>query len=773
MLKALLLDSGSTIKLKYTSDAPHLIYLTDTRGAGYYNCGYGCQWYDYDPGCLPCVPPPLMTTISAGYFHTIGSDNNKQVWDWGYNSYSQLGDNSSVQRLTPVSIQGARKTFCKISGGYYSTLGIDKTGQIWGWGYNNNGRLGDNSTTQRATPVSIKGNKKTFSQLCAGYFSTLGIDKNGTAWGWGYNNYGQLGDNTTTQRLTPVSILGANKTFCQITSAGYNSGAIDKNGQIWCWGANFYGGLGNNSTTAKCTPVSVQGSQKTFCQITSAFYNVFGVDKNGQLWCWGFNDYGQLGINSVTAKCTPVSVQGANKTFCKISSQYYSILGLDKNGQVWGWGDNGYGQLGNSSIAIQRTPVSILGNKKTFCQITIGRNFSVGVDKSGGVWGWGYNKFGQLGNNTTAYVGTPISIKGSKKTFCQITIGSQNASGIDKYGQVWGWGYNNKGQAGNNLSNQIIFTPISIQGVKKTFCQISVSYSYSTLGLDKNGQIWGWGYNNYGQLGINSLTAKCTPVSIQGAKKTFCQISSGKGHSAGIDKNGQIWGWGYNSFGQVGCYSNLNKSTPVSILGAKKTFCQITAQQNTTISVDKNGQTWSWGYNPYGGLGDGTTLARCTPVSILGAKKTFCKIANGDNYFTVGIDKNGQVWCWGYNSYGQLGDNNPGTNKCTPISIQGAKKTFCQITAGQQHSAGIDKNGQVWGWGYNRYGQLGVNSIAAQYTPVSILGAKKTFCQILSGGGTQTIGVDNKGQVWGWGYNRYGQLGINYNTTTPIRVCNF
>ena len=125
---------------------------------------------------------------------------------------------------------------------------------------------------------------------------------------------------------------------------------------------------------------------------------------------------------------------------------------------------------------------------------------------------------------------------------------------------------------------------------------------------------------------------------------------------------------------------------------------------------------WGWGYNNVGQLGDNSTANRCTPVSILGTKKTFCQITAGDNH-TIGIDKNGQVWAWGYNLYGQLGDNSV-TNKSTPVSILGTKKTFCQITAGASHTIGIDKNGQVWGWGYNNRGQLGDNSVTNRCTPV-------------------------------------------------------
>ena len=413
MLKALLLDSGSTIKLKYTSDAPHLIYLTDTRGAGYYNCGYGCQWYDYDPGCLPCVPP-VLPEITVG----ISQSNilkTGQVWCWGTAQYGVLGNNNgNVSKCTPVSIQGSNKTFCKIISEYYTNIGIDKNGQIWGWGYNGNGQLGNNNSgTNRCTPVSIQGTKKTFCQIGVGYGHTVGVDNNSQVWGWGYNNFGQLGDNSTTNRCTPISILGVRKTFCKISSGTYHITGIDNNGQVWSWGYNANGQLGNGIAGGganRCTPVSIQGTKKTFCQIKSNGNFTIGIDKYGQVWGWGYNPKGQLGVNSTIAKCTPVSIQGTKKTFCNISAGQTYTIGIDKNGQVWGWGYNNYGQLGDNSIVSRCTPVSILGAKKTFCKIASGELHTLGVDNNGQVWSWGYNAYGQLGDKTIVSKNTPIRV---------------------------------------------------------------------------------------------------------------------------------------------------------------------------------------------------------------------------------------------------------------------------------------------------------------------------------------------------------------------------
>jgi alpha-tubulin suppressor-like RCC1 family protein len=710
------------------------------------------------------IPPPKVIEISAGTNYTMAITNRRVTWGWGNNGNGQLGDNTITSRLTPVSVLGAVKTFCQISAGQH-TVAIDKNGRAWGWGDNANGQLGDNSVTSRRTPVSVLGAVKTFCQITCGVFHTVAIDKNGRAWGWGNNGQGQLGDNSITSKITPVSVLGAVKTFCQISAGNAHTMAIDKNGRAWGWGLNSNGQLGNNSTTSQRTPVSVLGAVKTFCQISAGENHTMAIDKNGRAWGWGSNLNGQLGDNSINSQRIPVSVLGAVKTFCQISAGGFHTMAIDKDGRAWGWGLNTSGQLGDNSITSRRTPVSVLGVVKTFCKISAGNAHTMAIDKDGRAWGWGLNTSGQLGNGITDF--TPMSVAGTVKTFCYIGVATSasHTMAIDKNGRAWGWGLNNLGQLGDNSITSRL-TPVSVLGAVKTFCQISAGNNH-TVAIDKNGRAWGWGFNTNGQLGDNSVTSQRTPVSVAGAVKTFCQISAGESHTVAIDKNGRAWGWGSNFSGQLGDNSITSRRTPVSVLGAVKTFCKISAGGGHTMAIDKNGRAWGWGSNGTGQLGDNSTTSRLTPVSVLGAVKTFCQINAGQSH-TMAIDKNGRAWGWGFNFFGQLGDNST-TSRRTPVSVAGAVKTFCQISAGFSHTAAIDKNGRAWGWGSNGTGQLGDNSITQRLTPVSVAGAVKTFCQI-GAGDRFTIAIDKNGRAWGWGLNTSGQLGTNFFTRTPILI---
>jgi alpha-tubulin suppressor-like RCC1 family protein len=206
----------------------------------------------------------------------------------------------------------------------------------------------------------------------------------------------------------------------------------------------------------------------------------------------------------------------------------------------------------------------------------------------------------------------------------------------------------------------------------------------------------------------------------------------------------------------------------MSIIGATRTFCKISAGAAHALAIDRYGRAWGWGIGNTGQLGNNSTLSQTSPVSVLGAVKTFCQISTATH--TTAIDRYGRAWAWGFNTSGQLG-NNSITSQLTPVSVLGAVKTFCQISAGATHSVAIDKNGRIWAWGSNTSGELGDNSTTSQRTPVSVAGVVKTFCRI-SAGNSFTIAIDKNGKSWAWGTISNGRLGIGIgNILTPIRVC--
>ena len=333
--------------------------------------------------------------VSGGGWHTCALETGGRVYCWGNNGNGQLGDNTTVYRPTPVAVStvdgnGAMngKTITQITTSRFHTCALDTGGQVYCWGSNDNGQLGDNSTTDRWTPVAVNTtagtgamNGKIIKQIIAGDSHTCALDIAGQVYCWGNNVYGQLGDNTTTSRWTPIAVntivgTGAmnGKTIVQISAGNAHSCALDAAGQVYCWGYNYYGQLGDNTTASSWTPVAVNtiagtGAMdgKVITQITAGETHTCALDTAGQVYCWGNNAYGRLGDNTVTQRNTPVAVNTTagtgvmnGKIVIQITASEQYTCALDVAGRIYCWGADEYGQLGDGATTHSRwTPVAV------------------------------------------------------------------------------------------------------------------------------------------------------------------------------------------------------------------------------------------------------------------------------------------------------------------------------------------------------------------------------------------------------------------------------
>jgi alpha-tubulin suppressor-like RCC1 family protein len=196
--------------------------------------------------------------ICCGQRHSLAIDNHGKAWAWGHNGFGAIGNNAGVDKSTPVAVCGGH-TFCLISCGHHHSLAVDNHGKAWAWGSNGSfGNLGDNTVVNKSTPIAVCGGH-TFCQIAGGSYFSSALDNHGKEWSWGDNGIGQLGNNTTVSKSTPIAVYGTH-TFCDISNGFYHSLGLDNNGIAWAWGENSYGQLGNNTygePTFKSTPVAV------------------------------------------------------------------------------------------------------------------------------------------------------------------------------------------------------------------------------------------------------------------------------------------------------------------------------------------------------------------------------------------------------------------------------------------------------------------------------------------------------------------------------------
>ena len=375
------------------------------------------------------------------------------------------------------------------------------------------------------------------------------LGSNSKAYCWGENDYGQLGNNSTTDARTPVAVqqrqIPVGIKLTQISVSGMHTCALGSNGKAYCWGNNQYGKLGNNSETGSLTPVAVHQGQIPnniiLTQIVTSWTHTCALDSNGKAYCWGYNENGRLGNNSATNALTPVAVhQGQIPTgvvLNKLSATGSHTCALGSDAKAYCWGDNTKGQLGNNYHLDAFTPVAVhqgqISSSVSLTQVVAGFRHTCALGSDAKAYCWGNNDYGELGNGSSAtYSRTPVAVQqGQIPTGAfpsQIIAGGFHTCALGSDSKAYCWGNNNYGQLGNNSTLYAAVPSAVHQGqfpVGVALTQVAVAGSH-TCALGSDSKAYCWGLNNQGQIGDNTHTTVLSPVAVHQG-----QISSGSGET--------------------------------------------------------------------------------------------------------------------------------------------------------------------------------------------------------------------------------------------------
>ena len=267
--------------------------------------------------------------------------------------------------------------------------------------------------------------------------------------------------------------------------------------------------------------------------------------------------------------------------------------------------------------------------------------------------------------------------------------------------QLWLVGINSWGQLGNGVTGGQYDSPVTTAGGGTTWCQVSVGgYTYHTQAIKTDGTLWGWGQNtgSYPMLGTGDGVGYNSPVTTAGGGTNWCQVSAGYYNSSAIKTDGTLWGWGRNNTAQLGDNSTIARASPITTAGGGTNWCQVSAGDAHTSAIKTDGTLWAWGYNGAGQLGNGNTTAVSSPVTTAGGGTTWCQVSAGENH-SMAIKTDGTLWTMGLNSLGQLGTGNT-TAYSSPVTTAGGGTTWCAAVTGLRcFSMGIKTDGTLWGWG--------------------------------------------------------------------------
>lgn len=345
--------------------------------------------------------------------------------------------------------------------------------RAFAFGFNTLGNLGDNSTTSRLSPVDLSGVGNNWRQLSAGGGTSAGVKMDGTLWTWGAGTYGALGSGGTASRSSPQTTTLAGSDWKEVSAANFTGGAtsgrscaaIKIDGSLFTWGYNASGQLGAGSTTNRSSPVSIT-TISNWLHVACGSDHMLAVTGSGQMYTWGLNSSGQLGTGGTSNRSSPGTIAGNTFDWIKVSAGGASSAAIKNDGSLWTWGGNTLGKLGDNSTAAKSSPVSVSGGGSTWEKVSMGSgSHCVAVKVDGTLWTWGSNSLGQLGNGaTTASRSSPGTVSGGGTDWKDVSAGGDHSVAVKVNGTLWSWGGNAAGQLGNGATTASRSSPSTVQG---------------------------------------------------------------------------------------------------------------------------------------------------------------------------------------------------------------------------------------------------------------------------------------------------------------------
>jgi alpha-tubulin suppressor-like RCC1 family protein len=569
------------------------------------------------PSINPVSLPPLqnITAIAAGGDHTCALTSGGGVKCWGGNSSGQLGDGTTTQRRTPVDVVGLGSGVAAIAAGWEHTCALTSDGGAKCWGENGYGRLGDGTTTDRSTPVDVVGLASGVAAIAAGEFHTCALTSGGGVKCWGDNGFGQLGDGTTTDRRTPVDVVGLTGGVAAIAAGGFHTCVLTSGGGVKCWGWNGYGQLGDGTTTQRSTPVDVVRLGSGVAAIAARGFHTCALTSGGEAKCWGANSDGELGDGTTTNRSTPVDVVGLGSGVAALAAGWEHTCALASGGGVKCWGWNEYGRLGDGTTTDRSTPVDVVGLASGVAAIAAGVEHTCALTSGGGVKCWGWNEYGQLGDGTTTERSTPVDVVGLASGVAAIAAGGEHTCALTSSGGAKCWGANHDGQLGDGTTTQRS-TPVDVVGLSSGVAAIVAGWEH-TCALTSGGGVKCWGANYDGELGDGTWTNRSTPVDVVGLGSGVAALAAGWEHTCALASGGGVKCWGENGYGRLGDGTTTWRSTPVAVVGLASGAAAIAAGRSHTCALTSGGGAKCWGWDGDGQLGLGTITYRTTPVDVV------------------------------------------------------------------------------------------------------------------------------------------------------------
>jgi len=676
------------------------------------------------------------------------------AWGWGDGYFGKLANGTDAYYSTPVQTIDGGTEWVQVAGGDHHSLLVHDDGTLWTCGYNNKGQLGDNTVTKRSSPIQTTAGGNSWKQAEGGQGHSAAVKIDATLWSWGFNSSGQLGDGTTTNKSSPVQTVAGGTDWDQVACGGGFTGAVKTDGTLWMWGEFISGRLGIVGTGLKLSPVQTQSGGTDWKQIALGRAHVVTVKTDGTLWTWGANDRGQLGDGTIINKSSPTQTVSGGTDWKQASAGNRMTAAIKTDGTLWMWGE---GYLGDGTTLHRSSPVQTISGGTDWAHVACGYYHTSATKTDGTLWGWGSNWAGQLADGTTIDRSSPVQeitggtdwvYSGCGETF---TLAIIYVAPTIPVGELWGAGQNIAGQLGDGTKTTRS-SPVQTISGGTDWASVAGGVQH-VAAIKTDGTLWLYGAGSAGQLGDNTTVGKSSPVQTISGGTDWAQAECATTATAAIKTDGTLWTWGTNIDGSLG-YTGPNTSSPTQTVSGGTDWAQVSCGQFHMAAIKTDGTLWTWGRNSNGQLGDGTTTAKSSPTQTISGGTDWAEVSCGNDY-VVAVKTDGTLWSWGSNNKGQLG-NNTTTKKSSPIQTVAGGTDWVIADGGFDHTAAIKTDGTLWLWG-DSYA-LGDGTITDRSSPVQTISSGTDWEQVKCGYNI-TAALKTDGTWWTWGANWTAQLG--------------
>ena len=646
-----------------------------------------------------------VTAVAGGGVHSCALLTGGGVSCWGGNELAQGGNGTVVSTEIPSSVTGI-STATAITAGEAHTCAVLASASLSCWGLNSTDQLGAPSGDNcgdiaffiacSLTPIAVTSLAGSVAQASAGALHTCAVTTSGGAKCWGSNSFGQLGDGTTVDRLTPVDVTGLTSGTVQVAAGGQHNCALTGGGGVKCWGLNQAGQLGDGSTTTSFTPVDVTGLSTGVTAVFVGQDHSCALMSIGTMKCWGSNSEGALGDGTTVDRHTPTDVIGLSDATLGAAGTI-GTCALLSGGALWCWGLTLI--VGDGTWLYRTSPTHIKGLSTGVADVSVGAGHACVLTTAGGVKCWGANEWGQLGDGTRTSQHEPVDVVGLSSGVIAISAGHRYSCAVTAAGAVKCWGAYPTG----SCMFISCLTPVTVAGIGVPVDDVAVGHAPG------------------GEFGL-------------------------QGDTCALTTTGGVKCWGINLGG-------LPDGGPTDITGLTTGVVSVSVGGIHACVVTTTNQVQCWGINDLGALGDGTTTSTSVPVAVL----SDVNAVSAGLFHTCAVTTTGDVKCWGGNEYGQIGATSPEfcvllAFPCStiPIDVVGLGGIGADVDAGDRHTCAVTTAGGVKCWGDNVSGQLGDASLVDSTVPVDVVRSASGFEKVSVGGFT-SCALTLAGRVECWG----------------------